>query len=1346
MGFTRASQELQSISDKEKDKQKKAKLSQLEDSLKTQADTSGTLGLQGQDIGPQEGPPIQLPVEAMEEDRRSVQVTPQQSQLATETVDNKPPIQQQSPLQASEFTPLQGEVDYSLSDKQRQFMELSPEDRAERENQRVQAFSEYNGILRDLSNVEESLGPAVTERIEDMKSLSNLRNYVTPRLNDLIEYDPSAKVGTETYESELLNSSAKDLELNPKKPIALKKGGKLVLNRTSIATSNKLLGIAKENPNFDIKAFKTDDAGKIINRDEEGVNVQPYIIDESFIPPIVSVAENFLLNQQRYNEAQDLKTSMDSEGSEAAKDGGSMQENISKKALGKEALKTIYREKAYRKGDPTDTFMDDYNNVTSLAFDAVGEFVLELYSSIAPHMVTKTPVLYDPDKNIFTGGELVLTNEGIETIKTSAVRAPDFSVRYRQQPVTDTSPATERDLRKTETGKTEGKRSEKSLVAAENYGNIPSFIDPVRAKIAYMFGIHALLALQTDPETGGLVKAKGSLELLDIGQSRVNKINNIAKKQGIQSQIHELESTDPKNSNREQELLAKRDFRKTLQEKYESPEQKQAELYMHANKVVLQPLSDIAQLGSKPFYHDFVTQKGSERLTAAQTASFQTSHVMRNVIGHGILEDIKPLSSSKAEQAFLWNASTIFFGGGGYVKEKAIKMALFNIKERTPTYLNLVKFGDKLDTYMQSYDMTLAKESVKNLKSTPKGITGVDSLVGGLPQEMLADSEFMAFITALSQGKNAHKHFIQYMDYMIALSKYDKAMKSKTSFRSSVNSVEVDGISNGLTSILMMLGVEDVMYRTGVLRAEGEEKVLGIWKDAASAGTNIQEAYEGNLRKQLSMALQNNMSNEISSSALLHPKNMEKFGYTSEDFNSLRAILTEALTDEGSFLKPPLMTFPYGQEMKNLIGSVYETILLNPKLEAMVLAQFGDLLTGAEFIESIRLPAVQATLGPRVVEFAQLSKDSVSLSNIFNSVIELPHPSGGTTKIAGRSTVRDPKGTKVNLTTSTTVDPSKGKLTAAMDKLTQERLDKSKRIVEKLESSLAQAVQNEDTQAISNLESRIAQEKKKLANRESLRKGANKSSLVVYKTISQVDPFEGKGSLLGGVARGMTLPTIAHSFDAAAMTSLGSGPAMDALRKDADGQLWMLPIYDAQITSLRSLDKTVRLINDNWKNNIGQSTMLEKMDSDLNQNVSTGIKEFNRLAVEKGNMPIDESQYGKLMDFLSFELNSFDKSSPKIGMAKSFSGRIRSNINREGVEQNPNRTYKELFDAQMFLLENKYGDTRSRLKTLVKDSAIDRAKLLAKIDSDKEKYGHEVLQYAMDDIGIPTNAAKLLEQ
>ena len=81
MGFTRASQELQSISDKEKDKQKKAKLSQLEDSLKPQADTSGTLGLQGQDTGPQEGPPIQLPVEAMEEDRRSVQVTPQQSQF-----------------------------------------------------------------------------------------------------------------------------------------------------------------------------------------------------------------------------------------------------------------------------------------------------------------------------------------------------------------------------------------------------------------------------------------------------------------------------------------------------------------------------------------------------------------------------------------------------------------------------------------------------------------------------------------------------------------------------------------------------------------------------------------------------------------------------------------------------------------------------------------------------------------------------------------------------------------------------------------------------------------------------------------------------------------------------------------------------------------------------------------------------------------------------------------------------------------------------------------------------------------------------------------------------------------
>ena len=125
---------------------------------------------------------------------------------------------------------------------------------------------------------------------------------------------------------------------------------------------------------------------------------------------------------------------------------------------------------------------------------------------------------------------------------------------------------------------------------------------------------------------------------------------------------------------------------------------------------------------------------------------------------------------------------------------------------------------------------------------------------------------------------------------------------------------------------------------------------------------------------------------------------------------------------------------------------------------------------------------------------------------------------------------------------------------------------------------------------------------------------------------------------------------------------------------------------------------------------------------------------------------IDESVHGSLADYLSDSLLFLTKDSEFKKQATALGTALKSKTNKDGAELNTNRTYTNIFRAQELLLKAKYSKTRSRLATLVKDAATDRKKLLAKIESDKAKYGHEVLQYAMDDISMPEAALNLLSQ
>lgn len=1318
-----------------------AEIAKIKAGLLDQANTAGTLGLEGQDTGPQDGPPIALPSETIAENLRDIQVTPQESQLAAQAQpEPSPEVQEQPQLQ-----PMAQEVSQANQEK----FALTPEQQLERENIRVPSVMEAAGVARDLSNLHEQVGDKNYSRFRQMVSINEEGNvdttrklgneYVAPIPFDvptLLTFDSSLEVSDPSFQEKLseINKEAFEVEDINDRPLRVStKGSPLKLNRANILLSDKVLGIGIKNPLFDPSKIELNEKGRVSNRSE--TNQQPFKIDARYIPTIAAVVEDMLVSTQRDTDAASANdmdqppitmADMDSVDPTAAE---VYREEAGKASLGRSLFQALRREKGYFAGEPTDTYMEDFKNTTPETFEAIADTMLDLYASIAPHMVTVTEGGYNLNTGESGARSYALSPEGYLQLQESRVRVPDFKAQFLTlKPYKGTIPF-EGVLLKTETGAIPNPESKALAEAKVNTSNVTNVIDSRRGSIALMLGVHAYATAVKQPE-GNLESANFTLNMMDMGSNRMNKITSIARAQDIKMQVAQskIDSILSKSkltigdSIKLSQLEGEVQFRKNLKEKYKlgaplegGTNELQALYYQHANKN-LETLSFIARNGDKPFYHTYVTQKGSTRLTTAQYLSFQNSHLMRNVIGSGAKVEIKPMRGGEIEDNFLWSASTIFFDGGGKVKETAVKNALFHIKNKTPRYQSVVKMGGRLKGYLNMFDKDSAVASLGQVTSTPQGIKGLEGLTGTLPQAMLDDKELMGFLTAIGESKDSHKHAIQYLDYLMAMSEYDQAMRDGTSFHTSVNGVEIDGISNGLSSFFVMLGQYDKLPRIGVTRAEGSEEVLGMWKDLPNALT-IPEAYAGNIRKTLSETLRLNMGNEVSSLAMFDKSIMQQFGYTEADIPKLREILEVALKESNTstFLKSPILTFPYGQETKNLIGSIYETIVGDPELYAEILGFFGEggLPKGAKFLDTIRMQALRTTLGNDVMAFSRLSKEAVDLAGIYNQFLSIQNPAGGESMFVGKETRKT--GRSTNFKATARVDRESG---------TQEVL------AEDFKRRRAKAASNNNQEAVAKLDMLIQQTEKPRPMR-------------VDEKESFLSPLASRRGITGGVAHGSVLPNIAQGIDGAAIVKTFSGPAWKALNKTANGDAWVLPVYDAVITDLRSMGKLTSVINNQWFNMTSESTILDEMVEGLNKKVKQGKQEFSKLA-QKGGM-INEQEHGALADHIINVLKyaKLDKGKKKI--AEGIMENLYANYAEQGAQINSLRNYRTLYEAQLFLETEAFNRTAFELSGLAKKSKEGRAEVRKKVNADKEAYGHEVLQYSMDNIGIPKEAKTLLD-
>lgn len=1297
--------------------------------LINQARAAGTLGLEGQDVGPQDGPPIEMPSESIKEDLREISVEGVTPQVIS-------PI---TPEVTSEVTPeVTQEPESILSKANQEKLALTPEQQRERENIRVPSVMEAAGVSRNRLNLREAVGNDNADRFLEMEQKLEYTHPITMSVKDAIQIDPILEVSDSGFQESLaiLDRDAFNVEDKSQRPMRVNiQGEPLRLNRGNILLSNKVLGIGIKNPKFDPLDIKLNEKGSQINYDS--ANQQPFIVDKNYVPTIAAIVEDMLVKkferEGRYKAQNELDQppvdiEMDAVNPTASE---VYSEGINKASFGRSAFQAIRRDKAYFSGEPTDSYVDDYKNTTQETFEAIHDILVDLYATIAPNMVTITKGIKDPTTGEYLARDISLTPEAYITLQESRIKVPDFKAKFLKIKPFDGTIPYEGQLLKTETGfqpRPDSANLEEALV---NTSNVKSVIDTRRGDLALMLGVHALATVVSD-QKGNVEPANFTLNAMDMGSQRMNKIRSIYTSQKVKRDVAQAKLDDLLNSPNPQ-LVEKQiaELREQVKE-YEylmakfKPDQPlkndtnelQSLYYQHVNKN-LETLSFIARNGSDPFYHTYVVQKGSTRFTTSQYLSFQNSHLKRNVIGSGAKVEIKPLAKSPEQDMFLWSVGTIFFKGGGKTQETVVKNTLFNIKERTPTYVNVVSLGNKLKQYLSSFDKSFAVENLVQVKSTPKGITGLEKLQGTLPQAMLEDKELMTFLEALSEGKDSHKHFIQTLDYMMALADYDQALQSGKSVHVSVNTVEMDGLSNGISNVFMGLGMYEKLPRIGVTRAEESESVLGFWKDLPGALT-IEEAYEGDIRDTLRKTLELNMSNEVSSLAMFNKQTMNQFGYSETDIPKLRKILQSALKPENktTFLKSPIITFPYGQETRNLIGSIYETIVSDPELERQIKDFFGEsgIRQGALFLDTIRLQALRATLGDRVMAFSKLAKDSVDLSSIYNRYMSVQNPTGGQSMFVGKQTKR--VGPTFDL-----------KRTARRDKETGR------------EKPLIEAMKRQQARAEAKGDLKEAERYKTL-----IKETESPRPLVVAKKKSFISPLAPRRGISGGVAHGSVLPNIAQGLDGATIIKIFSGPAWRAITQASGGEAFVLPVYDALITDLRSATKTLELVNKQWYNMTSNATFVDDMVEGLDRNLNVGRKQFAKLAAKGGR--IDELEHGDLVDHVinTLRYGKFDSGDESIkNRAKGLIATLTSSFDKNGIQTNDSRNYQNLYQAQLFIEENLYKNTLNDFKQLAKEAEEGRAEIRRLVKNDEAAYGHRVLQYTMDDIGIPTEAMRLLE-
>jgi hypothetical protein len=569
----------------------------------------------------------------------------------------------------------------------------------------------------------------------------------------------------------------------------------------------------------------------------------------------------------------------------------------------------------------------------------------------------------------------------------------------------------------------------------------------------------------------------------------------------------------------------------------------------------LEVLNALAHYKNDQIGFTFQRQLGNTRITMHQYQISPQNHKMvRQVLGSPHLYSIRPMSNTDEDYGVVVSIASFLLKVGGLKPDVVYRDTVKRMQSgNDPELKSLEAIGVEVGHWLLAFEDANAIRDLKQLEATPQGVMGVDNLIRNAELE-----DFKATLADLSQATrdfidaNAKAHpdeFINVLEATTELARYMQSYRSGKPYTTQMRMVAQDGIANGLAGLMAQLGQEHMMPRVGVYRPKGSPRILAEF-----------EGLTGDPRDLLKYNLLTNPVSEIGKSS-------------PEDAMKITRLIKLATEDKANFLKPPLMTFVYGQDLKSMKAYAVKAVISNPNSEIALIA--GELGTdrAIKILTDALMNNLVATVGSDVVNYVNMLKNYVKVTGFVNEPIIYTQPTGQQTSVSG--TVM-----------------TEAKLASAAVTRTRRK--------------------NEKGQFFD-----VANKKKFVAGNDGIyiSEGGTSKSTVTSTYESDTSALYEKSGVAGlGASQGVLAQTTI-GFDAASIVALVTGKSLQKLRASQNGRNpYLIPVYDEIITDAGSFRSAYKAINDAWLDTTLNYDLIGEMQKGIREATHRGLANLRALA------------------------------------------------------------------------------------------------------------------------------------
>ena len=316
----------------------------------------------------------------------------------------------------------------------------------------------------------------------------------------------------------------------------------------------------------------------------------------------------------------------------------------------------------------------------------------------------------------------------------------------------------------------------------------------------------------------------------------------------------------------------------------------------------IEDLNTISRYGNRQNYNTYQIQMGQGRMNMQQNRYNPQS---RKNIRFATRMDHKGVSiHPRATSGFAYNnfaevTASMLFDAGKLHTDGRIQTFRDHVNNRSPEYTNFVKMGNELIGQQLTPDQVATSREI--LQGTALVQEGEGKLLRMDPRFQQVTVPTYSDKLQEELGKHKAEEVPYIMELLMDVAKFDEAHRNNTYFTTKFEP-EMDGIANGLSSFGLSLGSRDLALRGGVMHI-GDKKLM------------VENQVQGNVRKRMGELMQTHKG-----------RLLDTGGFKEADHEALSQIADLAIDDETNYLKPPPMTFGYGQELDSLKEHVKNTI------------------------------------------------------------------------------------------------------------------------------------------------------------------------------------------------------------------------------------------------------------------------------------------------------------------------------------------------------------------------------------------------------------------------------------